>query len=215
MWYRFRQIARSRSFVAAVTTLWLAAIGWGLALSIDHDARPSSPSTPPPVWPPGSTVARTAKRATLLMFVHPYCPCTRASIAELARVLEQTAEPVSTHILFIKPDKDKLSIPDDSESWNLAREIPGADLRWDDDSREAKLFQAKTSGQILLYDARGRLTFKGGITASRGHAGPSRSSELLTGILQSAETSGTEAPVFGCSLFSPARECCNKRELEQ
>ena len=41
---------------------------------------------------------------TLVMFVHPRCPCTRASIAELERVVAQSGGTVKPRIVFSLPD---------------------------------------------------------------------------------------------------------------
>jgi hypothetical protein len=68
---------------------------------------------------------------------------------------------------------------------------------------EAKRFGARTSGEVLLYSAVGRLLFFGGITGSRGHEGDNYGLTSLASFLtatpsESAVTAGS--PVFGCAL---------------
>ncbi len=107
---------------------------------------------------------------TLVMFAHPQCPCTRASLAELERIISKSQGTVTPWIVFYKP-----SHTDDgwerTDLWRTAAAIPGAHVISDPDGAEARHFHVATSGQTLLYDAEGRLLFSGGITAARGHEG--------------------------------------------
>jgi hypothetical protein len=62
-----------------------------------------------------------------------------------------------------------------------------------------------TSGHVLLYDAGGRLTFSGGITASRGQRGDryGRNAVLARIPGQEGEGDRPRPPVFECSLVTP------------
>ena len=65
----------------------------------------------------------------------------------------------------------------------------------DDDGAEARRFGAETSGQTLLYDARGALAFSGGITGARGHAGDNAGRASLRradSIASQADRRGTQ-----------------------
>ena len=68
----------------------------------------------------------------------------------------------------------------------------------------AKSFGTFTSGQTLLYDSAGRLLFKGGITAYRGHSGDNEGRSLITALLRGDAPAQIKLPVampvFGCSL---------------
>ncbi len=70
--------------------------------------------------------------------------------------------------------------------------------------QEAKLFGAKTSGDVLLFGANGKLIFAGGITASRGHEGDNPGADAMLKALGESRrnkvTTTTATPVFGCSL---------------
>jgi hypothetical protein len=79
--------------------------------------------------------------------------------------------------------------------------IPGIRIKDDPDSREALKFGAVTSGEVLLYDERGQLLFKGGITASRGHIGDNMGQRILMEILQGTRSAARTTPVFGCALY--------------
>jgi hypothetical protein len=77
------------------------------------------------------------------------------------------------------------------------------DVRWDVEGREARRFCARTSGQALLYDERGRLAFQGGITSARGHEGDSVGKSRLAALLSGGEADGRTSDVFGCGLVDP------------
>jgi hypothetical protein len=82
--------------------------------------------------------------------------------------------------------------------------ISNVDLRVDDGGAIARSFGALTSGEVLLYDARGALRFAGGITAARGHEGDSEGRDALEASIRGA-TGQARAAVFGCSLFGETK----------
>src|SRR6478672_6772348 len=55
-------------------------------------------------WPAESHVQRAHARPTMLVFVHPHCPCSRATVAELATVMAHCQGEVDTTVLFYRPD---------------------------------------------------------------------------------------------------------------
>ena len=44
--------------------------------------------------------------------------------------------------------------------------------------------RSKTSGQVVVYDAKGALLFSGGITAARGHMGDNAGRDRITALLR-------------------------------
>jgi hypothetical protein len=74
-------------------------------------------------------------------------------------------------------------------------------VRPDTDGREAALFGAKTSGQVLVYDGTGRLRFSGGITGGRSHSGDNPGRARVEALLLSGTLDRPISPVFGCALF--------------
>jgi hypothetical protein len=75
----------------------------------------------------------------------------------------------------------------------------------DVDGTEARRFGALTSGQVVVYDADGRLRFSGGITPARGHAGDNAGRSAIIALLEGASSASVETPVFGCSLLDDRR----------
>lgn len=153
---------------------------------------------PPAQWPAASTLRREGDAATLIMLVHPQCPCSRASVAELERLLVETRDRVQAHVLVVRPP----GAPEPWERtalWDRAAAIPGVTVHTDLDGEQARLFGATASGHVVVYDAAGRLRFRGGITGARGHEGdnPGRS-RARAAIL---EGDAGEGPTFGCALL--------------
>ena len=108
-----------------------------------------------------------AARATLGMSAHPHCPCTRASLGELARLMTQAQGRVTAYVLFVKPPNFSGGW-EQTDLWASAAAIPGVTAVRDDGGDESRLFHAATSGQTALYDAAGSLLFSGALRAARG-----------------------------------------------
>jgi hypothetical protein len=160
----------------------------------------------PAHWPANSRLEHAADRTTLVMLAHPHCPCTRASIGELALLMAKSQGRVTAYVLFLKPTGSA----DDWEMtdlWQSAASIPGVSVFADADGVEAKNFQAATSGQTVLYDAGGNLLFSGGITASRGHSGDNAGRSAIVSLLSGGESELTKTSVYGCPLFDLNSEC--------
>jgi hypothetical protein len=163
-------------------------------------------------WPAASSLARDPERPTLVMFLHPQCPCSRASLAELERLATQCRDRFSLRIVFVHPQ----GLPRDSEHSSLrsaAQRILGAVVSTDKDGVEAERYGVTTSGEALLYAADGRLLFQGGLTGARGHEGDNAGRDAVTARIESSGASGaslSSTPVFGCALGRECRQ--NERE---
>ncbi len=134
------------------------------------------------------------------MFVHPRCPCTRASLGELEVLLAQVPGRASARVVFLKPAETTTNW-EKTDLWRQASSLTGVTLYTDNDGIEARRFHAETSGQTLLYDRKGVLRFQGGITSSRGHAGDNPGRDALQQLLRVARANQVRTPVFGCPLF--------------
>lgn len=179
--------------------LWLAGAGTGAWGLMRYENTPSSYGKTPSAWPPSSRIDRLPGRCSLIMFLHPHCPCSRASIAEFNRLLGHCKDPVSTHVLFIRPK----GVSDEWMETSLrssAEAIPHVNVKLDDDGREAQLFGAESSGYVVLYSMDGQLLFSGGITAARGHEGDNAGENVIVARLNGQYVELKHTAVFGCSL---------------
>jgi hypothetical protein len=187
------------------TTVFCA--GWVVALVLSGRVLLSYESTPgqvgsvPGAWPRTSRIPPPADRAVLIMLAHPRCPCTRASMAELKKIMTHVQGKLAAYVLFLKPTE---SGPDwdDTSLWRTAEGIPGVKVVSDIDGAEAQRFGAKTSGHTLLFSRDGRLLFNGGITELRGHEGDNVGEDAIISIVNKNFGGRDRTSVFGCSLFS-------------
>jgi hypothetical protein len=193
-------LTKKRSVSTVVTVLWLGLVVWGTIAMTSYSLRPGLTGSPPAEWPAASKIVHAADCPTLLMFVHPKCPCSDASLGELGLLMAHCTGRVNAHVLFVKP-------PGQTTNWVLtsiwreASQIPGVAVARDDDGREARLFGAATSGDVALFDSRGQLRFHGGITAARGHSGDNSGRAAIQALILDGTSAVTQTPVFGCDLF--------------
>jgi hypothetical protein len=192
---------RNLLLIAVIASSAVATL-FGLRALMGFDQTPGVGAAPPARWPKASAIQRASDRPTLLVFAHPFCECTAATLGELARIparrSPQSPQP-SIIILFARP---KGAGWQSSSLWNEARQLAGTNVSWDDESREAGRFGVRTSGEVLLYGQQGNLLFHGGVTASRGHAGDNYGADDLVAALDSGRPAKTVHAVFGCALAS-------------
>jgi len=181
----------------------------GLGLVVDFDVTPGNRGEPPQQWPAGTAASPNPDRPTLLMFAHPRCPCTRASLAELGQVLAACPGAVETRVFFRTPAHPTGEWAE-TPLWNEAAKLPQTTVLCDPDGEAAKRFEVKTSGHVLLYGSDGRLLFSGGITGSRGHEGDNPGRSSLVSLLSGKSTSSRQNAVFGCSLFEMSQSQVGK-----
>jgi hypothetical protein len=197
---------RIRLSLLAAAVVWLSAVSIGLWILWGYENTPGVSAKAPDSWPADSHIQRATNQATLVMLAHPHCPCTRASIGELALLMAHSQGRVTAYVLFLKPQ----GFSDEWEKtdlWQSAASIPGVNVLIDDGGAEARRFHAATSGQTMLYDADGRLLFSGGITGSRGHAGDNAGRSAIVSLVNTGAAERDKTSVFGCRLFGENSEC--------
>ena len=177
---------------------WIAAVAFGLGVLFQYENTPGRVGAVSPEWPE-TQIERATDRPTLVMLAHPHCPCTAASVGELAQIMARLQGRVAAYVLFVKPK----GAGRDWEDTNLRRDaeaIPGVKVVLDPDGVEARRFGAETSGHTLLFGTDGRLLFSGGITASRGHAGDNTGEGAIIALLNHQTPARAQTLVFGCAL---------------
>ena len=204
---------KSKIFLLIGIAGWLFAVGVGLRMILIYENTPGRSAVSSEEWPADSEISRTPGLPTLVTMVHPHCPCSRASVGELAILMTRAQGLVNANVVFVKPK----GFPEEWEKtdlWNSAAMIPGVKVRGDDEGVEARRFGSRTSGQIMLYSADGQLLFSGGITASRGHSGDNDGRNAIMSFLTNGPAEQRETSVFGCPLFGESsndeiKDSCN------
>jgi hypothetical protein len=197
-------MSRKAIWLAAALALWglCGVIAWGALMLFQQ--TPGVSAHAPSQWPDSANIRPTPGRAQLVVFVHPRCPCTRSTLVELKELVENATTPVDVHLLYYRPagtEKDWLR----TDLWDFAATISNAVVNEDVDGALAQCFGVKTSGQVLYYDARGRLLLATGITAGRGGSGGSRGRDAVAALLAGRTPSTNHTPVFGCPLGNDAQ----------
>jgi hypothetical protein len=191
---------RSQGFLAAAGVLWGLLLIVGFLFLAQEEFTPVKSSLPVTLFPRSSAVRLASDKLTLVLFAHPHCPCTRASLHELDGLLAETQNRVSVTVVFTIPD----GVPahwEEGDLWNSAKSIPGLHVIRDQGGGEAHRFDVKGSGHVLLYAPSGKLLFSGGITATRGHEGDNLGRSAIVSFILDGHSPVSHTPVFGCSLL--------------
>ena len=188
-----------RALVYGAGLLWIAAAVGGTAFIFFYESRPAAAAEVPQAWPDAAGLARNEHGFSLVIAVHPKCSCTRASVAELNKLMLAWDGQVHAIALVTKPF-EVADLWSETDVTARLREIPNVTVVRDLGGAKSAAFGAQSSGQTLLYDAAGQLVFAGGITAFRGHEGPSLGGEALQQIVAGKAAPTRHTKVFGCSL---------------
>jgi hypothetical protein len=192
--------SRWRALATILCVVWVSAIAGGMAWMVRFESSPGEPAHAPANWPAQTSVARGGAY-TLVMSAHPRCPCTRASLDELAVVMAASGNRMTARVLFFVPED---APPEwwQTDNWRTAAAIPAVTPIVDRGGTLQRVFGAETSGSVSVYDAAGRLQFNGGLTAARGQRGENPGRLSLISLIETGEAARM-TPVFGCPLRTP------------
>ncbi|AIE87124.1 hypothetical protein [Fimbriimonas ginsengisoli] len=175
-----------------ILVLWGAFVLSGFAALAVRESSPGAGAQPPK--------AEAARgKCRLLVFIHPECPCSRSTLAELDRLLSAAPTRPITEVYVYAPHTE-------SRGWAMgslykqAVAIRFTEVRLDPDGDIAKRYKVQTSGQTVLYSPKGVLLFSGGITASRAHEGDNDGRDAILAFLAGTGSNVTSTPVYGCSF---------------
>jgi len=201
----------NEAFWTATAVVWaIAAVGvWMWTTRYQFTAYLDDEASQVVCWPKGTGLELAQDRPTLLFFMHPRCPCTRASVRELERTLLSAGLPEGKRPkCIIVASLPPTASPEwrDTATIRRASNLPEGEIVWDINGVETKLFGATTSGAVHLFGSDQQLLFAGGVTSSRGHEGDNVGSELLYHLLTEGQFAEDRlarwesTPVFGCRL---------------
>lgn len=130
---------RSESVLLTVAGIWLVLISAGLWALAGYEFTSGGTGNAPTSWPAESRIQRVNGEATLVMAVHPKCPCSKASVGELAKAMVQMQGRVTAHVVFVKPAGHREGWAK-TDLWREATAIPGVSVQVDEDGAEAARF---------------------------------------------------------------------------
>lgn len=197
---------RSRVGVALAVGVWIVLVGAGFAGLLQYKGTPGTSveqlSLQPAFFPAEANLQRNVNRPTLVMFAHPFCPCTEATVHELQAIVAELPQLQPAVVIFTLP----AGAPQEwrnASAVKRAKQFTGIRVIVDEDARLTKQFPVQTSGHVLLFDAAGKTQFSGGITTLRGHEGRSAGRSAIAALVQNQPIQRATTSVFGCPLFGP------------
>lgn len=180
---------------------WAILLIAGSYWMISYELTPGKSGSVVSNLPIHPNITRVAGQPTLLIFAHPKCPCTAATVRQLERLQANCGDAVSTTVLFLQPSNQPVEWSQ-TKLWAAAKRIPNVSVQADFDGQIAKQMQVYTSGTAILFDASGQSVFQGGITASRGHEGDNFGADSILSYVRTGNSLRKSTPIFGCSIFA-------------
>ena len=183
-----------------VTILWAACVTGGFAVLAREEYTPVARTAVPVQFPENNLVSLAVGQPTLLVFLHPQCPCSRATLHELGGIVGATGQRLAINVIFTIPPGTPVGW-EQGELWNESHALDAVRVVRDPNGEITRQFHVTGSGHALLYDATGRLLFSGGITASRGEEGDNAGETAVVDWVTQGHAAVSQTPVFGCSLL--------------
>ncbi len=210
-------LSRRRPFVLfIVIPVWIGLVVVAQYLLASYQQAEGSVASPPPAIKADLSVS--AERYTLVMVVHPKCPCTMASVYELERLIARNRDQIHCVVLVYSSDRAEIADRLDEYMEGLRVRLPGAEVVADPEGVRAARLGCYTSGSVVLYDSEGEARLWGGITSGRGHAGDNLGSVAVTEVISGLAAAKQPTSVYGCSLGNvqsgPVSSCCEEEAYD-
>src|SRR5207244_13105960 len=111
------------SALALACAIWVVTVGAAVRSIRAFESTPGRAADAPARWPSSAAVARRPGTWTLVMLIHPHCSCSRASISELAAIMEQAPRNLRAYVLAYRPQE---FAPEWSHTdvWTAAHRLP-------------------------------------------------------------------------------------------
>lgn len=192
--------------------LWAFLVLLGYGSMVFYSTTPAKSSASVEYFPSSSSAAAhplslRTDGLTLITFLHPQCPCSRATVSELQNILRRKLgrdqAQLSAFAVVSRPSGCAESFAQGAIVDSL-KDIADIKIVIDKDDIESRRFGAISSGQTLLFDKNGKCLFAGGITPARGEVGENGGTNALLELIarQPSSMPVRKNPVFGCSLES-------------
>lgn len=187
------------AIIGGAIAVWVLALGVGTHQLLMFSSTPAVVSAGLERWPDSLVTSAPGAKPLLVMFLHPHCACSRASISELAVVMAAARGALDGRVYLLR-------ISGAEEGWEQTdllrsvRRVPGVEAIIDVDGLAARDLRATVSGETSLYAVDGRRVFHGGLTAARGHEGDNAGSRSVLAWLANPIQPPRTTPVYGCYL---------------
>ena len=174
---------------------WIGVVAVAGATLLNHAYQPSKT----PSESKGAVSLKPSRSYKIVLFAHPFCPCTRATLTELSESLARLSHDVSVTIVFVSRGLNQEDVTS-SSTFRMAGMLPGAKVVIDSGAEEASRFGATTSGEAFAFDPSGHMIYHGGLTPGRGHQGDAAGQTQLEQIIAAGGSRFCTAPIYGCQL---------------
>lgn len=195
-----RRVAVAVRAVAGVAACaaWIAIALFGWNSLLRHTYQPAGVEEGATNWPDADRNP-TSAAYTVVVFAHPLCPCTRATLNKLHESITRFPDDRRIEVIFATAGLDSADVAD-SFNVRTARRLEGVEVRFDETGEIVRRFGATVSGEVFAFDREGRRVFHGGITTGRGHEGDSTSQREFERRICGRASDAFSAPVYGCLL---------------
>src|SRR4051794_1938246 len=87
----------------SAASMWVAAVIAGFSRLWAYGDTPGVQADLRTVWPTGTRVQRAESLPTFVMLLHPHCPCSRASVEELAKLMARCQGRLLANVVMVRP----------------------------------------------------------------------------------------------------------------
>lgn len=142
-----------------VIALWLCVVVLCFAKLAVYAQTPGFVGAPPNAA--ATVIPIDRERHTLVLCVHPKCPCTQATIYELERLLRRCDE-LPMVVVYIYESEESPETWYEHAAASIQTRIPDALIMRDPDGEVSESIRVYTSGSTVLYERDGSPVFWGG-----------------------------------------------------
>ncbi len=178
-------------------SLWVGVIGCAWYQIAVYDGTPGRLGT---VSPTPDRWRHSDAPARVFVFLHPRCPCSRATVEHLHRIVSDHVHQLDVIAFLYCPENEPPSWVE-TDLWRSLQRIPNTRIVVDKGGATAREFGVATSGHVLTYRGPEAPVFSGGITPARGHQGGCIGANQLRKVLKGESRSEFSFPVYGCEFF--------------
>jgi hypothetical protein len=188
----------TRGLIFASVTWLVLAVGGGVWL-MAYEFTPGERSAHRPTSRNELPFALENHRPTLIVVLHPQCPCSQATVSVLAELVEHCGQRLAVIVMLNRP-KNADARWTENPLVDRLKQLEAVRLIPDDGGRVSQALGATTSGHAVLFATDGAVMFAGGLTPGRGAVGETSGQRAILGVVKGTAITPSESPTFGCPL---------------